>query len=241
MSIEQPIPFIQWKDGKFSIDKKASDILHQIRGKLAVIVVAGPYRTGKSYLLNRLLGRQSGFAVGGSIQACTKGIWLWGSPVVHGDTTYIFLDSEGLGSIEQNQSFDVQIFSLAVLLSSLFVLNTQGTINESALEQLELVVQCTKTIRVKEGSGGDGKLPSSPAQQKSKSGVSAAAAAASASGGGSTEDSELAEHFPHFLWVLRDFALTLQDANGQPISSRQYLEDALRVRPTLLACSITSL
>lgn len=34
---------------------------------IAVISVAGIYRTGKSYLLNRLLGRQSGFAVGPTV------------------------------------------------------------------------------------------------------------------------------------------------------------------------------
>jgi hypothetical protein len=73
-----------------TVEKKAADVLHGIKGKLAVVVVAGPYRTGKSYLLNRLLGRQSGFAVGGTIQACTKGIWLWGQPVQHGGNSRTF-------------------------------------------------------------------------------------------------------------------------------------------------------
>jgi hypothetical protein len=138
------------------------------------------------------------------------------------DTTYIYLDSEGLGSIDQNQSFDVQIFSLAVLLGTLFVLNTQvmsspfsvltvtplphpnrvmdvsqGTINESALEQLELVVQCTKQIRVKDSSS---KSSSAAASASSKQPEAASSSA----------DAELAEHFPHFLWVLRDFSLQLQ-------------------------------
>ena len=63
-----------------------------------MLLILGPYRTGKSYLLNRLIGldRKAGFAVGGTINACTKGIWLWGEPIQVGDTSYIFLDSEGL-------------------------------------------------------------------------------------------------------------------------------------------------
>lgn len=47
-----------------------------------VIGVAGLYRTGKSYLLNRvLLNRESGFGIGSTINACTKGIWMWGKPI----------------------------------------------------------------------------------------------------------------------------------------------------------------
>lgn len=42
---------------------------------------------------------------------------------------------------------------------------------------------------------------------------------------------ELAEHFPSFLWVLRDFALQLEDEQQRPITSRQYLE---HVRSTVL-------
>jgi len=157
MSQAAPIPFIQWKDEGFVVEEAAAKVLSQIKGKISVIVVAGPYRTGKSYLLNRLIGHdhQQGFQVGGTIRACTKGIWLWGEPIKTKDTTYVFLDSEGLGSLEQEQTFDTQIFSLALLLSSLFVLNTQGTINEAALEQLELVVECTKKIRISDSDSKD--------------------------------------------------------------------------------------
>ena len=40
---------------------------------LAIVAVAGMYRTGKSFLLNRvLLDRSDGFGVGPSINPCTK-------------------------------------------------------------------------------------------------------------------------------------------------------------------------
>ena len=50
--------------------------------KVAVICVAGLYRTGKSYLINRLLGRQSGFDVGPTTNSCTKGLWIWSEPIL---------------------------------------------------------------------------------------------------------------------------------------------------------------
>lgn len=45
------------------------------------------------------------------------------------------------------------MFCLAVLLSSLFVFNQMGPIDESALNQLSLVSQMTKNVRVKADQG----------------------------------------------------------------------------------------
>ena len=39
-------------------------------GPIAVITVAGLYRTGKSFILNQLAGGQAGFDIGGSVGAC---------------------------------------------------------------------------------------------------------------------------------------------------------------------------
>jgi len=47
---------------------------------VGVISVAGKYRTGKSFFLNRILLDQkedSGFGVGPTINPCTKGLWIW--------------------------------------------------------------------------------------------------------------------------------------------------------------------
>ena len=47
-------------------------------GPLSVCSVVGNYRTGKSYLLNRLLGgdESNNFAVSATTQSCTKGLWI---------------------------------------------------------------------------------------------------------------------------------------------------------------------
>lgn len=71
---------------------------------LAIITVVGKYRTGKSYILNRVLLQQnSGFEVGPTINACTKGLWIWPVPIeiTGGDEPLygIVMDTEGLGSL----------------------------------------------------------------------------------------------------------------------------------------------
>jgi predicted AAA+ superfamily ATPase len=58
---------------EFKLTKEATDLLAAIPGPLGVVAVAGLYRTGKSYLLNRmLLNRSDGFGVGPTINPCTK-------------------------------------------------------------------------------------------------------------------------------------------------------------------------
>jgi hypothetical protein len=57
----------------FEINEDACDFLKNLPGPLGIISVAGMYRTGKSYLLNRmLLNRSGGFGVGPTINPCTK-------------------------------------------------------------------------------------------------------------------------------------------------------------------------
>lgn len=78
------IPFVNIDaDGLFEVSSEAMSLLDSWSNekKLAVICIAGPYRSGKSYLANRILHQNSGFNVGSTTMACTKGIWMWNKPV----------------------------------------------------------------------------------------------------------------------------------------------------------------
>ena len=62
--LNKPIEFIKISSsGKCTITEEAIEMLSKIESNLAVISIAGIYRSGKSYLLNRLLGRQDGFEI----------------------------------------------------------------------------------------------------------------------------------------------------------------------------------
>ena len=101
---DEPIQFIGIdEEGKCTINKRATDLLSKIKTRVAVIAVAGPYRTGKSFLLNRLLGRQEGFEIGATVQSCTRGMWIWGRPLkISKDLHAILIDTEGLGSTNRD-------------------------------------------------------------------------------------------------------------------------------------------
>ena len=58
----------------------------------------------------------------------------------------LVLDTEGLGATDEEQNHDVRIFSLAILLASYFIYNSQQSIDETKLNDLSLVINLTKNI-----------------------------------------------------------------------------------------------
>ena len=95
-----------------------------------------------------------GFEIGATVESCTKGIWMWDQPIVDENddsTVSILIDTEGLHSSERSTDVDLKIFALTVLLSSSFVFNQVGPINEQALSDLNIIVNLVKYF----GKDGD--------------------------------------------------------------------------------------
>ncbi|XP_004699331.1 guanylate-binding protein 1 [Echinops telfairi] len=198
-----PVCLIENVNKNLKVNQEALKILAAIKQPVVVVAIVGLYRTGKSYLMNKLAGKKKGFSLGSTVQSHTKGIWMWCVPHPLKPTqTLVLLDTEGLGDVEKgdNQN-DAWIFALAVLLSSTFVYNSMGTINQQAMDQLHYVTELTERIR------------------------------ANSSAVSEVEDSaDFVSFFPDFVWTLRDFSLDLE-VNGQPITADQYLENSLKLSP----------
>lgn len=121
-----------------------------------MIAVCGKYRTGKSYLLNKLFLEKvnkevRGFNVGPTIQPCTKGLWLWKeifySPSDKEEQMpIIIIDTEGLGAYDEDENHDTKIFLLGLLLSSFLLFNSVGSIDENALTSLSLVINLSREL-----------------------------------------------------------------------------------------------
>ena len=63
----------------------------------------------------------------------------------------ILLDTEGLGSTDREFETDIKIFALSILLSSTFVLNQIGHINEQSIDDLSVVIRLTNELRIRDG------------------------------------------------------------------------------------------
>ena len=216
--VGKPLHLLQYDERtkKFELGSEALDALRQIRGDVGVLAVCGRARQGKSYILNQLCsaGNDAGFKVGPTVRPCTKGLWIWSAPIRRVDPVtgkafhVVLLDTEGIDAYDQTGQYSTQIFSMAVLLSSLFCYNQMGGIDEAALDRLSLVTEMTKHIRVRSETTG-----------------------AAAPGRGGVR--ELGAFSPSFVWLLRDFYLDLDDPDrGGRISAADYLESALRNVPT---------
>ena len=218
-------PLVQMIDGKWAVHPAGAALLSEVRQPLCVVACAGLYRTGKSFFLNALAGHlgskaSSGFRVGSTSESCTRGIDVCVPESSNGNGkntnispqsggALILLDSEGIASMDQDETYDAQIFSLALLLSSYFVLNSMGVIDEAAIDRLFLITQISKRVcaataaEAEELSGSDGDASSRAA---------------------------LSKFFPPLLWLLRDFVLELSDGNGGELTADQYMERSLEAR-----------
>jgi len=58
----------------------------------------------------------------------------------------LVIDSEGIGALNEDTNHDSRIFTLSLLLSSFFIYNSVGIIDENAIENLSLIVRLTKNI-----------------------------------------------------------------------------------------------
>ncbi|EGR32117.1 hypothetical protein IMG5_095790 [Ichthyophthirius multifiliis] len=153
------IPFIMFDQTHgFILNKEAETYLSQLNPdrKLGIISIVGKYRTGKSFFINRVLlernSNQKGFQVGPTINPCTKGLWIWKKELksLEDDNMDILLiDTEGFGGMDENLNHDSRIFLFSLLLSSYFIYNSQGSIDENALNNLSLIINLAKDIQIK--------------------------------------------------------------------------------------------
>ncbi|MEJ1270758.1 guanylate binding protein 3 [Cricetulus griseus] len=110
MASKVPVCLIENVKGQLIPNQKALEILSEITQPVVVVAIVGLYRTGKSYLMNKLAGKKTGFSLGSTIQSHTNGIWMWCIPHPQKpDNTLILLDTEGLGDVEKLPSYVTEL------------------------------------------------------------------------------------------------------------------------------------
>lgn len=131
------IPFIIFNQSNqgFEVTQEARDFFASLKGDwIGVVTIVGKYRTGKSFFVNSVLLKKQqeklGFAVGPTINPCTKGIWVWSKLMDARDfgaesaLPVLVMDTEGFGGIDEDTNHDTRIFLFSILLSSYFIFNS---------------------------------------------------------------------------------------------------------------------
>ena len=136
MLIISPLKFPGAKRDKLIVVDEAIQLLKSINKPVGVLSIAGPYRSGKSYVLSRLLGKSNVFELGHTMDAKTFGIWM-GTSVLECDShVIVLLDTEGIDACTASGQEDTRIFVLTLLLSSYFIYNSKGVVNKSDLDKM---------------------------------------------------------------------------------------------------------
>ncbi|CAO2826522.1 unnamed protein product [Amaranthus hypochondriacus] len=132
---------------KLHLSKAGLEAIERITSPISAVAVIGPYRSGKSFLLNQLLSLScdEGFGVGHMRDMKTKGVWVWGGPnevdVDGVRTAVLYLDTEGFESIGKSNVYDDRIFALATVMSSVLIYNLPETVREADISRLSFAVE----------------------------------------------------------------------------------------------------
>ncbi|XP_019643168.1 PREDICTED: uncharacterized protein LOC109484356 [Branchiostoma belcheri] len=192
---EQPLQLVRpdVTHKKLVLVQQNVKLLHRISGAVATIAVVGKFHSGKSFLMNQLMGKSSGFGVGPYVRPHTMGIWMWGKPLEmtlpSGDSvSVIFLDTEGFAANNISENYDAKIFAVSTLLSSYLIYNSVKIIDQADIDYLELLARRTQLFALR--------------SQMSRSKWA-------------DDFNHDLLSFPPLLWVVQDFAQLLGD-NDSP-------------------------
>jgi len=130
-------------------------LLRKLRDPVAMVAVVGKFHSGKSFLMNQLMGKSAGFGIGPSVQPKTMGIWMWGKPLVVTSSkagrriNIIFLDTEGFAANNVTENYDAKVFAVSTLLSSHLLYNSVKIIDQSDIDYLELLARRTQLFALR--------------------------------------------------------------------------------------------
>ncbi|XP_060608230.1 guanylate-binding protein 4-like [Ruditapes philippinarum] len=145
------------KGGQLEVDTNVLSQLSQVNMKISVVCVCGSYRTGKSYLMNRIAGDKTGFKLGDTIRSETKGIWIRCRPhPTQRGQVLVLLDTEGFGDPGKGDlEHDSKTFCLALLMSSILIINVKSVFDFQTLMDLNFIINLPETIKVLDDKAED--------------------------------------------------------------------------------------
>ncbi|XP_077505269.1 uncharacterized protein LOC144115021 isoform X2 [Amblyomma americanum] len=139
---------------KLIVDDENIKAISKIKGPVATVGVVGKFHSGKSFLMNQLMGKTKGFGIGPSVRPETMGIWMWGEPLKvklpsGQQLSLIFLDTEGFAATNVSENYDAKIFAIATLISSHLIYNSVKIIDQAEIDYLELLARRTQLFALR--------------------------------------------------------------------------------------------
>ena len=131
---------------------EALELLRSIDKPLAVLSICGPYRSGKSYFISRVLGSPGAFKLGHTMQACTRGIWMSTTILECQEFAVIVIDTEGIDAVGVSETFAMSLLTLTTLLSSFLIYNSKKVPHKVDLDKIRCFSQLSTSLLTQWGS-----------------------------------------------------------------------------------------
>lgn len=132
---------------KLVIMEQGMRFLASIKQPVATISVVGKYHSGKSFLMNQIMQKSSGFGIGARVTPETLGIWIWGKPLQmttdKGIQWTLLLDTEGFAANNVSENYDAKIFAVSTLMSSIQLYNSVKIIDQTEVSVSNLAKKLT--------------------------------------------------------------------------------------------------
>ena len=125
---------------------EAVELLQTIDKPMAVLSICGPYRTGKSYFISRVLGLPGAFRLGHSMQACTRGIWMATTVLECEKFVTVLLDTEGIDAVGASETLAMSLLTLTTLLSSFLIYNSKRVPQKVDLSKMNCFTQLSSSF-----------------------------------------------------------------------------------------------
>ena len=136
------------QDHHLQLVEATLELLRSIDKPLAILSICGPYCSGKSYFMSRLLGSPGAFQLGHSMRACTRGIWMATTILECEEFATIFLDTEG---IDASETMAMSLLTLTTLLSSYLIYNSKKVPQKVDLDKMRCFSQLSTSLLAQKG------------------------------------------------------------------------------------------
>ena len=122
------------------------ELLCSINKPLAVLSICGPFRSGKSYLMSRILGMPGTFKSCHGMRACTHGIWMATTVLECQEFATIVLDTEGIDAVGASENMAMSLLTLTTLLSSFLIYNSKRVPQNVDLDKMRCFSQLSTSL-----------------------------------------------------------------------------------------------
>ena len=124
----------------------ALQLLRTVQKPLAVLAVCGPFRSGKSCFISRVLGSPGAFKLGHTMRACTRGIWMATTVLECEEFATILLDTEGIDAVGTSKTMAMSLLTLTTLLSSFLIYNSRRVPQKVDLDGMRCFTQLSTSL-----------------------------------------------------------------------------------------------